>query len=317
MTVSGAGKSLEQDKESADNYLRAVEVGEVLRRARVSAGWSLEDMSRMLKITPFQIDAIENERWLELPCSAIVRGFVRNYARLVSVDAAPLMQALDRVDLAPTADLSIDKGTPVKLDFHSHAPKKEWAKVVFALVFLAGAVCLYLFAPADLGEQLTAFMHAQQRSDEKVPQETVADRPEITAPQPSVVAPAPMAAEGVNSESATQPESSSGAAQREPNAADVSAVSAPTSVTQSAVAAGAEGVLQFSFDQASWVEVRDGKGAVVFSQLNPAGRQQVVKGVGPFSLVIGNARHVSLNYNGKVVDLASRVKDDVARLTIE
>jgi len=42
-----------------------------------------------------------------------------------------------------------------------------------------------------------------------------------------------------------------------------------------------------------------------------------VRGTPPFSLVIGNASHVRLTYNGKPVDLAPHIKVDVARLTIE
>jgi cytoskeleton protein RodZ len=75
--------------------------------------------------------------------------------------------------------------------------------------------------------------------------------------------------------------------------------------------------LIFSFAQPSWVEVRDRSGQVVFSQLNSADSQREVTGQPPFSLVIGNASHVSLQYKGKSVDLSRRSKEDVARLTIE
>jgi cytoskeleton protein RodZ len=42
-----------------------------------------------------------------------------------------------------------------------------------------------------------------------------------------------------------------------------------------------------------------------------------VEGQPPFTLVVGNAAHVALQYNGKSVDLSKRSKDDVARLTLD
>jgi cytoskeleton protein RodZ len=76
-------------------------------------------------------------------------------------------------------------------------------------------------------------------------------------------------------------------------------------------------VLKFAFAQPSWVEVRDRDGRVIFSQKNAAGSEREVEGQPPFSVVIGNAAHVTLQYKGVAVDLSKRSKDDVARVTVE
>ena len=65
------------------------------------------------------------------------------------------------------------------------------------------------------------------------------------------------------------------------------------------------------------VEIRDAGGKIVFSKLNPAGSEQFVAGVAPFSLVIGNAHGVKLFYQGRPVDLAPYIKVEVARLTLK
>ena len=85
-----------------------------------------------------------------------------------------------------------------------------------------------------------------------------------------------------------------------------------------APSATAGNVLKFNFFKASWVEVRDRSGQIIFSQLSPAGSQRDIEGQPPFALVIGNAQHVSLQYKGQPVELSSkRSKDDVARLSLE
>jgi cytoskeleton protein RodZ len=75
--------------------------------------------------------------------------------------------------------------------------------------------------------------------------------------------------------------------------------------------------VKLSFDDESWVEVKDGTGAVIFSRLNPAGGEQVVNGEPPLDLVIGNARSVRLTFRNKPVDLAPHTRVDVARVRLE
>jgi len=42
-----------------------------------------------------------------------------------------------------------------------------------------------------------------------------------------------------------------------------------------------------------------------------------VDGVPPFTLVVGNAAHVKLQYKGKDVPMEQRSKDDVARFNLD
>lgn len=75
--------------------------------------------------------------------------------------------------------------------------------------------------------------------------------------------------------------------------------------------------LIFVFEEKSWVEVKDATQRVIFAQNNEAGTRQVVNGKPPFSLVIGNASHVQLQFEDQQVDLRPHTKVDVARLTLE
>lgn len=75
--------------------------------------------------------------------------------------------------------------------------------------------------------------------------------------------------------------------------------------------------LIFVFEEKSWVEVKDATQRVIFAQNNEAGTRQVVNGKPPFSLVVGNASHVQLQFEDQQVDLVPHTKVDVARLTLE
>jgi cytoskeleton protein RodZ len=75
--------------------------------------------------------------------------------------------------------------------------------------------------------------------------------------------------------------------------------------------------VRLSFDRESWVEIRDARGRLILSQLNPPGSSQVVQGEPPLSLVVGNARSVRLAYGDRDIDLAPYTRVDVARFTLD
>jgi cytoskeleton protein RodZ len=106
-----------------------------------------------------------------------------------------------------------------------------------------------------------------------------------------------------------------------PPAADTDAAARASALPPGPAASAArkmnEQLVRFRFAQASWVEIRDRDGRKIFSQFNPAGTEQVVSGVPPLTLVVGNAKGVGLTYNEQPVDLAPHTKVDVARLTLE
>ena len=88
--------------ESAD----AVSVGDVLRRAREQRGETVADVAYALKLTTRQVEAMEADRFELLPGPAFVRGFVRNYARYLGMDAAALLANFDKALAAPPIELA-------------------------------------------------------------------------------------------------------------------------------------------------------------------------------------------------------------------
>jgi cytoskeleton protein RodZ len=81
---------------------------------------SLADAAQSLKLGPRQVEALEAEDWKSLPGNTMIRGFVRNYARLLNLDADALMRALDAAQLQQKAQLEASAGTTASLP-HSAA----------------------------------------------------------------------------------------------------------------------------------------------------------------------------------------------------
>ena len=70
--------------------------GHRLREARLSAKISVEEVAARLHLDARLIDALENDRYGELPQPTFVRGYLRGYAHLLNLPSTPIIEAYDR-----------------------------------------------------------------------------------------------------------------------------------------------------------------------------------------------------------------------------
>ena len=317
--------------------------GAQLRRAREARGESVHEVAFALKLSPRQVDALERDDFDALPGMAFLRGFMRNYARHVGLDAAPLLDAVQRMAGQGSPDLSPIRNADG--DLPSGGSRRSGS-------FPAGLVVLVLLVLLAVGWYFDWFRTGTSPSAETVVESAPAFAPapsqaiepqsaiQMTPPQPAAVDPAEDAPDQVPSgtvaadgESATAaPDAATDAAVETTSAgeaaaapavdtaaalpAPVAAGAAPAVTEALAATAAGSGQLSFRFGADSWVEVRDASGTILNSGTNRAGSTRSVQGTAPFTLVVGNAANVTLEQDGKAVDLAAHVRGSVARLTL-
>lgn len=68
------------------------ELGSILREAREMKGLTLTDVQEEIRINSRFLDALERGEYATLPTPVHVRGFLRNYARFLDLDPAPLLE---------------------------------------------------------------------------------------------------------------------------------------------------------------------------------------------------------------------------------
>lgn len=68
-------------------------VGEILRKRREELGIDLRDISRITKIRYDFLKAIEDGAFEKLPVEAYVRGYIREYAKILDIDPEPVIDA--------------------------------------------------------------------------------------------------------------------------------------------------------------------------------------------------------------------------------
>lgn len=260
--------------------------GAMLRMAREARGTTIAEVASALKMSPRQIEAIEGEDFSRLTGATFIRGFIRNYARLLKIDAAPVLAALAEQTTLPQVELNAPADAGVRMPTSGGRQGKGLlGATVLALAVLGIALALY-FDAIDLGALLNR--QGGPAAGPAVPPQVVQPLPQpVAAVQPTATAEGPSA-EARSAGSPDHPIPKSGGHQ-----------------------------LIFTFDGSSWVEVRDAAGRTLFSQMNAKGTTQVVEGRPPFHLVVGNASHVRLQYNDQPIDLRPHTRVDVARLSLE
>lgn len=265
-------------------------VGRELAAAREARGLALADVAQQLKFAPRQLEALEQENIEALPGHTITRGMVRNYARLLKLDAEPLVQRISRRFEMPDSNRLAQR-------YHEAVPFSDRGRRS-TLVYLGMSLGV-LALVAGVAYQ----WHHERSVATKVP-------PSVALFEPAPEAePAPVV---------LQEKVSIVAAPVEPPAAPVAAVApvAPKIVSDPGVPKDGPPRLVVRTHADAWIEIRDSLDRMLIASLNPAGSERVVRGRPPYSLVIGNAANVRVTYGDKPIDLAPHTRHDVARLTV-
>lgn len=278
-----------------------VGAGAQLKAAREAAGLSLDQVAQQLKLAPRQVRALEEENFGVLPGRTFTRGFMRNYARLLNLDPDLLVAHLPDATHAPSLESPPlhSTGTTMAELPTAHARAPSFGRWLIPLVLVAAIVAAagyewYRGRPAGVA----APPRPTETAPPSAPKTSTTPLPNPVAPDSGAPAPAvPPATSGELAPPGTvQPEPA-------PQAAAVGA-------------ADADATLVVRYEGPSWTEIRDSAGRMLISRLVEADSIEPFDGAPPFSIVIGNARAVTLVYRGQPVDLAPYTRLNVARLVL-
>jgi cytoskeleton protein RodZ len=280
-------------------------VGRELAAAREAQGLALADVAQQLKFAPRQLEALEQEHFAALPGATFAKGMVRSYARLLKLDAEPLL-------LRVAGHFEVPDSNRLAARYHQPVPFSDGArKSTFVYLGLSAGV-LVLVGAVAYGwhqERLAAGKSKETALAKAAPQEMkprAAPVPVQAAAAPAAPAPAAAVPERTKSVIASAPPPPA----LVPEKPKLVAPEKPR-----AVGAGPHRLVVRTEGEA-WIEIRDAADRMLVSSLNPPGSERVVRGKPPYSLVIGNASNVTVLYDDKPIDLAPHTRQDVARLTV-
>jgi len=317
--------------------------GEILRKAREERGETLSDIARTLKLSANQLEALENGRYDILPGPTFVRGFLRNYANYLGVPPDPLLAGISA--RTPTA---ADLASMIKLDGNvqpAASPRPQSKALPVVLIILAVALVLAGLAWAGVhfrwfngvrfGSLATASAH--EKSAAVVP---IQEKRPVVVPvveKQSVVA--VVAEKQPVAAAEEQPVTAAGKTVRlEPQiirlAQPVPVNIAPELENAPLLGSGEQTIapdqaqagpplpdvatLRVLFSASTLAQVRDNSGKLIFTRTGTKGSSSSIKGKPPLTVMVKQANHVKLEFNGQSVDLKGHTnKDGIARLTLQ
>lgn len=298
--------------------------GKTLAAQREAMGWTVEQVADQLKLAVRQVVALEAGDYAALPGPAVVRGFVRAYAKIVKLDPLPLVALIALNAPGPTdatgTTLRRDKPasfSEVRFPSHGKRVSLPLVPIIAVLVAAAAAASAWHFG---------LIPHSLVRTDGAASQSATAPATATGVVQPNL----PATIAGVSALGAPATPAIEINSLQNPSVPLIS-VPPPSSTTAGAMAPGLPGVpaatttvaapganaLVVTVREDSWVEVRRAKGAPLIARVVKGGTTEAFDITEPVTLVVGKPGVVSATLRGAAVELPPAAGSAISRITLK
>ena len=323
-------------------------LGVILKQAREAKGLSAEAIAERLHLRPAIVYDIEDDRFSEIGSSTYVRGYIKNYARIVDLPISAILAGLEAQ--VPTVSEHNMQSFSRKTSRQARDSRLMWvtyliAGVLFALLLIWWVQKYSLFSGVDFSQptveevaassvpalQQTSLPENQgSQQDTDLESITYANSDESEQNQTKVsLQLGEVSAEPVDA-IIQAPEPRGGGTQVDLDEANSDGLtdspinSAPAPVT---LASQADEVnetnqdamlarLEMSVSGECWINAVDATGKVLIDGVKKAGREISVSGKAPFKLILGAPKVVSIRFNGESVDMSQFPGTRVARFNL-
>ena len=308
-------KYINSDEDQLENSLK---LGDLLSKARVKLALSQKEIASRLNLREEIIAALDANDFDKLPAPIYVMGYIRSYARAVNLNSDTLISIYEGVAEKPPEILP-DVKPPVQASSRDKPVQAMSYLITFTLVILLIAwwqgqyiVSTDFFSTgaktSEGGEYPGGFSYTY---DIVTHPETITmlktDDPENNGLKNMGTTATPDIANSPGAES-------SGGLDTFLEYSDLLSIEDPSSLIDSEKNSD---ILKMELSAESWIEIYDVLGKKLYINLAKPGEKISLTGAAPFSVKLGNARAVSVNFNGKPFDTSKHTKAGVARFLLE
>ncbi|MDO8909315.1 MAG: DUF4115 domain-containing protein [Pseudohongiella sp.] len=294
--------------------------GGMLMAQRETLELSLQQVADQLHLTMHFVRAIESDSYDKLPGDVFVRGYIRTYARLLRLDPDQVLMIYDEF----TSHKIARKVEAIKRRDRRRKDKNRPWVIVSGIAFVGVAVALWYLNPSQPSETVadaTAELEVALESLAATEPSGVfaASSETVLSGQVETDVTTDTIAEGLQTEHSDQTVPADGEAVQSPQIADQSGTAMLPAVSGRTVMEYWSGMdeLRLGFSADSAVQIEHKGGAETHEHVHVAGETLVIRGTAPFSVLLGDARSVSLSFNGRLIDISSNIRvDNSARLSI-
>ena len=309
-------------------------VGETLGELRRQKNLSAQEVATQLRLDVRIIEALEADNYDNLPSPAYIRGYLRNYAKLLGADSERIIALYNHK--APQApEIIPDVKHPTQVSSSDKPVKAVTYLISFILVLLlfawlqshivikeatVTANAVSVEAEDENPSGLETFSEPLTETEPEISPGT--QDPEIQHELPEPVTVGSILGEIVTDEPVTEGEPTPvTGTDQEATAADeaVDSMALKVDETRPPTADGTEGPdsVSMKLTADSWIEIYDAFDNKLMVTLGRSGEEISLKGTAPFHVKLGFSQGVTLYFNGDYFDSAPFSHGGVATFTLE
>ena len=320
--------------------------GKQLREAREARGMTVPETAMKLHLHQRMLTALEADDYDQLPSPIYVRGYLRNYARLLGLDAEHIVAAYDGSE-----EEHPELKPPLKAPSQVSSSDKPVKAVTYLLTLVLVLLLLAWWQSRNVSDdnfmdldslQVTESegngASAEEGGEEQLQSESLGypikvirhpDTPFYPPPAP----PQPPgtdtrtgdAATAAPTDTATTPaelletmpdvDAGQPSARDEETAAPADTDTVASEETAAPPAESGQG-LRLELTEESWIEVYDATGKRLYLGLGKPGEVIRVEGEPPLRVLLGYAPGVNVRYNGETIDTIDYSQAGVAEFSV-
>ncbi|AFT69476.1 hypothetical protein B5T_01193 [Alloalcanivorax dieselolei B5] len=297
--------------------------GAELRRVREERGMTREEVSEHLHLSMSYLQALEEDDYGRLPEPPFIKGYLRNYARLLGLPgeelASRFQQHVNQNRREPVPTESLHEPLSNRRDW-------RWPLLLVLLVLLLLVLAWWLWPSAGEPEPPGTYPDTVEESvvpeaAPAAPADTGSDTDAPTSPsEPSLdsgtTTPEPVMEPSSNTEDNSS-DSGVEAVESQAGTPEPTSEAGADSETGAAVAAAGGDRLELAFSRDCWIRVVDATGKRLVEGVQSAGDRVSLNGEAPYRLTVGDAAAVSeMTLNGKAETLPGSGSGQVLRFSL-
>jgi cytoskeleton protein RodZ len=309
-------------------------IGKLLRDAREAKGIAIEDMAEKLHLLTDVVRGIEQCDFEEMPSRVFVRGYVRNYARLVGLNAQEMLDKFDQAHPEDLSHLQIDKSpylptdSPVASRF---AGVMTWVTVLAIIILFV--VWWYGYLTREEAKEITVEQSVET-------EEVTVQAPVELVPQVESLTPPVLAIETIEEAQAALPKNEltepkialpteaalvDSVIEAQPIVAEPLFIEPaqalvieekPVEVVEAQPQVPAVPDVRLKLNGDCWVIVKSDDDSFKLVGLYNTGYEKIFEGNAPYTIVLGNYESAELWVRGELYDLTPHARGNVARFTL-
>lgn len=311
-----------KDKQNNETRPSGIGPGDRLQAARIQQGLSIEDVANRMHLSDSILVAIEENEFDEITAPIFVKGYLRAYARIVSLDEDDMIQQY--LDFYSDEDPPISSTSNMAPEISSSDARMKWTTYL-VIIGLGALLAVWWWnqerikddpisletqnpqVQPDSGSAMVAPVEIEAVSENNLESVEAIETPVVEEPQQQQIAQLPEVAAPAEAE-VVSPEVAQSSAASEPELQLESVVESGGLITR--MAPSGEDKLRLVIHADTWADIEDSTGFRMAYDLLRASQNLELTGTAPFTIFFGNGHGVEIKLNEKAIDLAPYIRDD-------